>query len=249
MSTDTVVPSAPTPAPVKRSVGFLLGVGIFFLPYIFAWFTLRKGYSTLARVVSFGWMALVVLFVISSQGHTPARGTQSASVSASNGSPSTPAAVVGASSAASESDWYYEQTTDQMRGETSYQASVASNNELDFAFPYSGGSRGRLTVRWDKKFGGNDVYLTMDKGQFICHSFTGGHVSAKFDNGPIKRFRCNEPSDGTTGVLFIEPASSFIADAKRSKKLVLEAEFFQEGMRQLEFDIAGLKWDHGGKAK
>lgn len=45
----------------ERSVSFLLGVGIFFLPFIFAWFTLREGHSTLSRVVSFVWLALFML--------------------------------------------------------------------------------------------------------------------------------------------------------------------------------------------
>ena len=45
----------------KRDVSFLLGVGIFFLPIIFAWFTLRDGHSTVSRVVSFIWLAFVVL--------------------------------------------------------------------------------------------------------------------------------------------------------------------------------------------
>lgn len=40
----------------RRTVGFLLGTGIFLLPYFFAWFTLRRGHSVLSRVVSFGWL-------------------------------------------------------------------------------------------------------------------------------------------------------------------------------------------------
>lgn len=46
----------------KRSVGFLLGVGIFLFPIIFSWFTLRKGHSATARIVAFAW--LVIPFVI-----------------------------------------------------------------------------------------------------------------------------------------------------------------------------------------
>lgn len=52
-----------TPSP--RKVGILLGIGILLLPIIFAWFTLRKGYSTVARIVSFVWLA--VSLVIASQ--------------------------------------------------------------------------------------------------------------------------------------------------------------------------------------
>ncbi len=42
--------------PPTRKVSILLGIGIFFIPLIFAWFTLRKGHSTLARVLSFVWL-------------------------------------------------------------------------------------------------------------------------------------------------------------------------------------------------
>jgi hypothetical protein len=51
----------------KRSVGILLGLGIFFLPIIFAWFTLRKGHSTLSRVLAFGWLFLNILIIIGAE--------------------------------------------------------------------------------------------------------------------------------------------------------------------------------------
>lgn len=47
----------------KRSVSILLGVGIFFIPVIFSWFTLRKGYSVLARVLSFTWLVLSIAII------------------------------------------------------------------------------------------------------------------------------------------------------------------------------------------
>ncbi len=43
-----------------RRVTPLLGIGIFFLPYIFAWFTLQHGYSSLSRWLSFGWLVILV---------------------------------------------------------------------------------------------------------------------------------------------------------------------------------------------
>lgn len=56
-----------TPPPLnykaEKSVSILLGVGIFFMPYIFSWFTLRQGYSTPARFVSFGWMIVFILLL------------------------------------------------------------------------------------------------------------------------------------------------------------------------------------------
>ena len=50
--------------PTKRPVGFLLGFGILLLPVIFAWFTLRKGHSTLAKIISFGYLALTIIIAL-----------------------------------------------------------------------------------------------------------------------------------------------------------------------------------------
>ena len=45
----------------KKSVSFVLGIGIVFIPFIFAWFTLRNGYSGFARVMSIGWLCIVLI--------------------------------------------------------------------------------------------------------------------------------------------------------------------------------------------
>lgn len=55
-------PNVSTPTK-KRSISILLGTGIVLIPVIFAWFTLRKGYSTLAKVLSFSWLGLSILLV------------------------------------------------------------------------------------------------------------------------------------------------------------------------------------------
>lgn len=51
------LPFMPKP---ERKVSILLGIGIFMMPYIFAWFTLREGYSKPARFISFGWLFFLV---------------------------------------------------------------------------------------------------------------------------------------------------------------------------------------------
>lgn len=48
-------------APQKRRVGFILGLGILFFPVLFGWLVLRKGHSTLARIVVLPWLLLGVL--------------------------------------------------------------------------------------------------------------------------------------------------------------------------------------------
>ena len=41
-----------------RRLGIPLGVGIILLPIIFAWFTLRRGYSSSTRVAAFVWLSV-----------------------------------------------------------------------------------------------------------------------------------------------------------------------------------------------
>lgn len=47
-----------------RTISLLLGLGILVMPYLFSWFTLRKGYSGLARTLSFGWCAFIVFSIL-----------------------------------------------------------------------------------------------------------------------------------------------------------------------------------------
>lgn len=44
-----------------KEVSNPLKFGILILPLIFSWFTLKKGYSTKARVISFVWMSLILI--------------------------------------------------------------------------------------------------------------------------------------------------------------------------------------------
>lgn len=59
----------PRPGPAEEhEMTVLLAIGIFFIPGIFAWFTLRRGYSTLSRVVTFVWLGFVALIWITAMG-------------------------------------------------------------------------------------------------------------------------------------------------------------------------------------
>jgi hypothetical protein len=50
----------------QTSMSIKLKIGVFFIPIVFAWFTLKKGYSTTARVVSFVWL-VITLAALSAQ--------------------------------------------------------------------------------------------------------------------------------------------------------------------------------------
>jgi len=77
---------------------------------------------------------------------------------------------------------------------------------------------------------------------YICHSFSEDTIAAKFDSGPIRRFRCAEPTDGTSGLLFINGSKRFLAELKKAKTLVVEAQFYQHALNQTIFDVRGLDW-------
>lgn len=56
----------------KRKVGFFLFLGILFFPFVFAWFTLRPGHSTLSRVLSIIWaVASIASFIKSNDKSSP----------------------------------------------------------------------------------------------------------------------------------------------------------------------------------
>jgi hypothetical protein len=138
------------------------------------------------------------------------------------------------------SNWGYSDDKDEMRGTTTRYASLTSTNDVSFGFPYAGG-KATLVLRQQRE-DGLRVILHVE-GQFLCSSFRDDSVAVKFDDDPIEHFRCLEPSDGSTGVIFIRSEARFVAKLKKARAVVIEAEFFQEGRRQMQFDVAGLKWD------
>lgn len=82
-SVDRIV-SARKPLPEgQRRVSVLLGIGIFLLPWLFAWFLLRKGHSTLSRVVGFIWLALIILVTFTPKAPDGAQPAKTAPAAAS----------------------------------------------------------------------------------------------------------------------------------------------------------------------
>ena len=71
-------------AVAPRSVGFWLGLGIFLLPIIFAWFLLRQGYSTRSRFIGVAWLFTLMAVL----------GLEGKGVASSAAAPSQPAKVV-----------------------------------------------------------------------------------------------------------------------------------------------------------
>ncbi|MEZ4454202.1 MAG: hypothetical protein R3B09_32405 [Nannocystaceae bacterium] len=132
------------------------------------------------------------------------------------------------------SEWIYSVRSDPMGG-TVATARVESANAFDFGFPYQGAQHARLTLRSDK---GLNVLLAIERGQFMCTM--GCSVLVRFDDDTAQRWRATGPSDHDSTVIFLRSESKFLKQLKKAQVLRIEAEFFQEGTRVLEFPVARL---------
>lgn len=142
-----------------------------------------------------------------------------------------------------EKTWDYDTQIDEMNDSKSKFASLVSDNSVDFDFPYQGGSYLTITVRYTKKWG-TDVYIRISQGQFVCNEYEGtDYVRVRFDNGKPMRFSTNEPSDGSSDMLFLNNAKKFISLAKKAKRIRIEAPFYQAGNQVFSFTVdKSLEW-------
>lgn len=137
--------------------------------------------------------------------------------------------------------WDYSTTPDSMTQKPVTIASVGSTSRLSFDFPYGGLQQATLQLRKHPRWG-QDVILQIEKGQFICNSYDGCSVSVRFGNGKPKRFSATEPSDNDSTYLFIRGYNGFVSELRKVDKIYIEAQFYQEGNRTMEFAVDGLDW-------
>ena len=139
------------------------------------------------------------------------------------------------------SKWSYYDEDDSMNGKE-YHASIISDNLLEFDFPYNGGADAVLSVR--KQKGKTDIILKISKGQFVSSYSDDGSIRIKFDNKPVRRYSISRASDGSSDVIFIDNAQQVIANMKKATNMTIEAEFYNEGFRRLDFTVKGFRWAH-----
>lgn len=189
-----------------------------------------------------GYPLLLILGIICSCSDNAQKDKHSVSDmrSTSTNSPDTQVSVIQNKPDDPISSWSYQESEDKMTSKKILFASVNANDELQFEFPYDGGSIATFTIR--KKNGSTDIYLHVSKGQFN-NTFEGGQVKMRFDSNPAKRYSFSGASDGSSDIIFINSAKEIINKLKNSSKMLIEVEFYNEGNRQIEFDVGQLKWD------
>lgn len=181
----------------------------------------------------FGLLFVIIMVTVSSDstGKNAQQAVDQGSISQTQFSdkPATPA-----------SKWQYSQTEDKMRNGVTRYATLESDNTVEFDFPYSGGSSASIVLRNGPKYG-RDTMLQISKGQFTC-GIEYCAISVKVDNRPIQTFSVSEPSDGSATTLFFNDQGQFLRSFRKAKKVMIEAQFYQEGNRQFTFSPTGLEW-------
>ncbi len=141
------------------------------------------------------------------------------------------------------SNWDYEESKDEMRGSVSYFAQSSSINNIRLDFPYEGGTSLFLIVR-NTPDNVNEVLFSTNNGQLWCE-YNNCYMSAKFDNGEVKRYPLARAAAGSSETMFLDGSiEAFIQDLKKSNTAMLEIGFFNYGNQQFEFETSGLEWPH-----
>ena len=137
----------------------------------------------------------------------------------------------------SEKTWDFTSDTDDMDDSVNKYYSLRSDNFANFDFPYQGDSYLTITVRYMKKYG-YDVLLNIDNGQMVGNEYNGtNYVRVRFDNGNVEKYYYSEPNDGSADCVFIKNVSKFIKKCKTAKTIIIEQEFYQEGVHQFKFHV------------
>lgn len=221
--------------------------GLFAILFLAALVGVFKPYINGARRWHFGLAAFVAFVLVGVFAEpTSKAGDKPDRASAASSSPSPASAQASGEPAAAPaepaSEWNYSTEKDEMRGVETRYAQVEATNTINLDFPY-GEQRGRILVRQSPKFG-FDILVGVPSGQIMCNAYSNSHISVKFDDGPIRRYGCTDASDGSNSMIFVQGAKGFLANLKKSKKVVVEAEFFQNGLQQMTFNTANLKWEN-----
>jgi hypothetical protein len=119
-------------------------------------------------------------------------------------------------------------------------AGVTSKNSHQLAFPYQGGTRGRLWV-FETETGELRVRFDITRGQLVCE-IDGCLVTVRFDDQDPREVRAVHPTDHSSDVLFLEPEDELLLAIKSSRRMRIKATIFQGGSIMFEFATASLKW-------
>ncbi|PQL94279.1 hypothetical protein [Apibacter adventoris] len=137
------------------------------------------------------------------------------------------------------SKWEYSEEEDKM-GSKNYYAIVKNPENLELEFPYNN-SYAYLCIR--NLDGQNSLIFSVTEGQ-IDHNLDGGSIKVRFDSEKPFTVNFTTSPDLSSNYIYLNNSDKLIEKLKTSKKMVIEVLFFQNGIRQIEFNTANLVWNH-----
>jgi len=148
--------------------------------------------------------------------------------------------ATGGEARASDGKWAYHSSVEEMTGKASRTARVISSNTINLDFPYAGPQHAELMLRRHPRWG-NNVILSIERGQILCHTYGDCRIGVRFDDGKIMRFLGNPPSDNSSEYVFVPAFSTFMKKLPKTKTVKVEIEIYKGGSPVFEFDVSGFK--------
>lgn len=181
-------------------------------------------------------IGLIASLVMSPSGPSSSTSTKTATTTSSTAASST-------EPAAPQSKWSYNQRKDDMAKGTVSEASVESENTVNFTFPYQGEQHGTLTLRTHPRWG-KSVIFSIRQGQIPCHSFSGGcKALVRFDDGKAVSYGADGPEDNSTETIFIRDYNGFVGRMTKAKTVKISVNVYQQGEPVFEFDVRNFEPD------
>lgn len=210
----------------KRISGQLY-FGIVFLPFIFAWFTLQKGYSQTARVLSLSWMGLVLIILSGSfRENLDHEIVQSNEITSE-----APVEVI-------QSQWQYSDLKDEMRKTKTDTALLSSDTIHELKFPYNGGSK--LGIILYKRKNDIDVVVSLSKGAMLL-TYNDSKIDVKFDDGEVISYVVSRPNSGVNNAGVVYNNKDFLKRLRKAQQVIIEVPIYEMGGLQFTFTNPGLK--------
>lgn len=136
--------------------------------------------------------------------------------------------------------WNYTTRKDSMSGDQFFTASVMSENTLSFGFPYEGVQHGMLLIRKHPTHG-NEVIVSIQRGQILCNSYSSCPIRVAFDDGKPRTLRGTDAADGSTEYVFLPGFASLSRQIFKAKEMRVQFDVYQQGSPVLVFDVKGFE--------
>lgn len=134
----------------------------------------------------------------------------------------------------SYAEWSHKTSEDKMGRGSDEIVTTVSANSINLEPPYDGEQRAALSFRRMGK-GGNELVLSIQKGQIICDS-PECMILLRVDSEEAFRFAMGHPKDGSSNVLIGSLKTEELRKLKAADKITAEITIYQNGDSIVEFD-------------